>query len=1024
MMSLTNNMQLDILSDIDLNEPNVIKQSKYYNIDEFHDLTEREKSDSLKVLNVNARSLVKNFSAYEMYFESLKSPSFDGFDIISFTETWLDDNLTQLTHLDDYSAVFKHKSNKKEGGGIAIFIKNSLTFVERPDLLMPADIQHACDCLFIELTSKKFERNIIIGIMYRSPRQNSEIVFKNCLNKILDTLSSQNKDVILLGDTNINLLKYKENKVASDYLDMLISCSYIPMITLPTRVTQTTATLIDHIFKKQSESSCIAGTLLNDISDHYINFLFLSCKKIQRKQPSSITYRPFTAHNIQNLNEALCNHNWNNVHNIHNPCNAYDEFFKTYTTYLNYHIPIKTVKFRHYKHKKESWMSTGLLTSIKNKDKLHYKLSHEKNTQKRILIEMKYKAYRNKLNSLIRIAKKMYWDNRFKSSINDMKATWLSINTVLNRSKRKQTIPDEVQCENNVYNTPKLVSEGFNNFFTNLGSNLAHLIPTTSTTATSYLSPVNFVNSFALYPTTIQEVQTILSKMQPKLSSGLDSISTKLIKDTCEGILSPLVHIINMSLMTGIVPKKMKIAKIIPIFKSGENNLIKNYRPISLLPSFSKILERVVYNRLYKYLISRKIITSSQFGFQKSKSTELAILQLQNQIISALSNNKQCIGIFLDLSKAFDTLNHSILLAKLNHYGIRGLALSWFADYLSDRKQLTVVNDCASEVSTVTCGVPQGSTLGPLLFLVYINDIINSCNQQKFILFADDTSILIESDCQHELKQIANTTLENTSKWLKTNKLSVNVQKTKFMHFFRPTSNEISSIKLKMNETELAEVSTYNFLGVEIDHKLKWNDHINTRANKISRINSLLYRLKYTLPESAMLNIYNALVVPHLTYGVTAWGAATSSLLKRLVVLQKKCLRAISNSRYNAHTDPIFQKYNILKFYDLYKLNCCKLCYRAKNKDLPSYFLDLLPLNNHINPHINRRSHEFYIFLVRCNLDKQMLNYRLGTEWNKLPRELKNQQSKFINAFVRKFKVHSISKYNSICTVRNCISCL
>ena len=468
----------------------------------------------------------------------------------------------------------------------------------------------------------------------------------------------------------------------------------------------------------------------------------------------------------------------------------------------------------------------------------------------------------------------------------------------------------------------------------------------------------------------------------------------------------------------------MKIAKIVPIHKNGEVSNIMNYRPISLLPAFSKVLERIVYNRLYDYLVKNAILNPSQYGFQKSKSTELAILELQERILSAIANKNHCLGIFLDLSKAFDTLNHSLLLSKLEHYGIRGLAQSWFRSYLTDRIQYTHINGCNSEESAVVCGVPQGSILGPLLFLIYINDITSISNSNHMVLFADDTNVIFEHTNHTELVQTVNRELINMAEWFKSNRLSLNIDKTKFMVFVKPSATQNLPVCLHLNGVNLSQVNCISFLGVLIQENMQWSQHINTKCNKISKINSLLYRLKNILPEKTLLNIYNALIAPHLNYGIVAWGDSNRSQLKRLIVLQKKCIRNICHSKFNAHTNPLFQKHKILKYQDLYKLNCCKLYYRSKTGTLPQYHIDKLPPTSLINPHSSRQSNNIYIRIITSNIQKRLLNFKIGSEWNRLSDSMKAVTNISLKSFSKKMKATFIQSYNHSCTLKNCFSCM
>ena len=255
-------------------------------------------------------------------------------------------------------------------------------------------------------------------------------------------------------------------------------------------------------------------------------------------------------------------------------------------------------------------------------------------------------------------------------------------------------------------------------------------------------------------------------------AQGYDRISTSLLKQIIHVIADPLAHIFNQSLQQGVFPDLFKIAKVNPIFKKGDSHEISNYRPISLLPSISKVLEKIVYNRLFDFLNTHNILNSNQYGFRKNHSTDQALIQIYDKITNAMANKQHVIGIFLDLSKAFDTLDHNILLYKLEFYGIRGQALSWFKDYLIKRKQYVTFNGLNSDLLPVECGVPQGSILGPLLFLLYVNDLSNTSSLLSFVLFADDTNIFCSHTKLESLVNILNNELSKVSNWFKCNKLS------------------------------------------------------------------------------------------------------------------------------------------------------------------------------------------------------------------------------------------------------------
>ena len=493
-------------------------------------------------------------------------------------------------------------------------------------------------------------------------------------------------------------------------------------------------------------------------------------------------------------------------------------------------------------------------------------------------------------------------------------------------------------------------------------------------------------------------------------------------------ILDILTLIINQSLCTGIVPHSSKIAKITPIYKKDDIHITDNYRPISLLPIISKVLEKVVFLQLYDYFVKNNLLYDSQYGFRKLHSTELASLEFTDKIINNLDQGKLPLAIFLDLSKAFDTIDHSILIHKLHYYGVRGTSLDWFKSYLCNRTQFVQYNDCNSSQSKITTGVPQGSILGPLLFIIYMNDISTVTNKFHFTLYADDTS-LVEPLCsftsdlnnQTEVADSINKELKLITDWLCLNKLSLNAKKTKLMIFHHRQRNITKfKLKLQINDTEIEQVSQFNFLGLMLDECLTWNPHIQKISAKISVVNGTLRRLKKFLPCNILKTIYNALIQPHLNYGVLLWGHNT----KRIVKLQKWAVRAITNNKYNAHSEPLFFKLKLLKIQDIYKLSILKFYFKYKHETLPNYFIGIFNTSQPSHSYSTRQRDQPVVARGKTSAADKSLRFSLPRELSGTPQIiLEKITTHSFSGFSNYAKNHFISQYCQICTIDNCYIC-
>ena len=479
--------------------------------------------------------------------------------------------------------------------------------------------------------------------------------------------------------------------------------------------------------------------------------------------------------------------------------------------------------------------------------------------------------------------------------------------------------------------------------------------------------------------------------MTPKTSSDAFGIQQNIVLSDVDLLAPVLAHLANVSQQTGVFPDNCKIARVIPVYKNkGSKNMFDNYRPISLLPVFSKVLEKLIYDSVFEFLVRYQILFETQYGFRKGRNTTHAILDFIKTIEEAIESNQYAIGIFCDLSKAFDTLNHEILLQKLDHYGIRGLANSWFRSYLENRRQYVELNSKKSKCLPLPTGVPQGSILGPLLFLIYINDL-PSAAKLKCVSFADDSNLLIQGQDLAILTESLTRELAKVNDFFKANQLKLNANKTK-MVFFRKRSLPANHMQMnvyldgiKLNQDESAE-----FLGTTIDSMLTWEKHCTNVANKIARSNGVLNRVKHLLPPSSLRLLYHSFIQPHLQYALPAWGGCSAQNKKRIVNIQKRAIRTVTKSYHTAHTEPRMKKLGLLKFDDLYSTQCTLLIHDCFYSNAPNSVrnrIEKASSSNHNLRHQSANPLDLKIPLLKSRAATSSFSVMGPSFWNKIPTE-------------------------------------
>lgn len=980
----------DIENDIDPENNffiNINNNCCYYTEDQYN---RSFKSDNtISIIHFNSRSLYANFQNIKEYLSHFKKT----FNVIAISETWISPEKGLDFHLDGYDLTYMNRKNKT-GGGVALFVDKCFGFkvVEN----MSTTVDNIFECITIEIFVEK-KKNVIVSCIYRAPGSNIEIL-RDWMGDVF-TKTTQ-KVMFLCGDFNVDLLNPKKHRATEDFINTIYSMSLYPTITRPSRITTHGATLIDNIFTNNMEWNSMSGLLINDISDHLPVFLVYECKYRKIKDSNcSNGKRVRTEESITTLKNELLKQNWNIVYEEDDTDKAYETFLNKFNSLYDKNCPIKHFS-RKQKHLESPWITKGLQNACKKKNTLYKKFIRLRTIE----AEMKYKKYKNKLIYIMRKCKKEYYNKILENNKNNTKGLWNVLNSIIRNGSRNNSYPQYFVDNDKTIKKMDDVVNGFNKFFVCVGPELADKINVPESD-----NEVEYVdrNPSAMFLGAVdeKEIIDIVNKCKGKTSTDCNGIDMKIVKEVIEVIAKPLSHICNLSFRTGKFPSEMKTAKVIPLYKSGDRHHFTNYRPVSLLSQFSKILEKLFIARLDTFLDKHNLIIGSQYGFRSNRSTSLALLELIEEITNCIDKKMYAMGVFIDLKKAFDTIDHNLLLDKLERYGIRGVGLNWVSSYLSNRHQFVNIGMFNSSCLEITCGVPQGSVLGPKLFILYINDIVRVSKIMKFVLFADDTTIFCAGEDLQQLLKDITIEMEKLKRWFDRNKLSLNLDKTKSMLFGNYNTN--IQVEVIIDNIVIERVYENKFLGVILDYKISWKPHIKYISAKLARSIAVIGKTRQILDQKSLHTLYYSLVLPYLSYCVEVWGNTYRSNLQQLHILQKRAIRIINNAGYRDHTNNLFLKAHALKFMDLIEFRTAQIMYKARNKLLPGN-LQKMFLDREGGYNLRDKFNLKKIY-ARTTMKSMCISCCGVNLWNGL--ELELQQSLTIHQFKNIYKNKIFKKY-------------
>ena len=690
----------------------------------------------------------------------------------------------------------------------------------------------------------------------------------------------------------MNLLKYHSHSGTREYLELLIELEQFPCITRPTRITHHSATLIDNIIVTR-RLHCVqhSGIVTSDVSDHLPCLTIIQGAKPNKLEQQIVVKRNLSKKNISKIVDKLHCIKLDFIEENSQDVNLCMNYYHAQViSCIDSIAPERECLVSSNRTYSEPWMTKGLRKCSTKQLQLY---KNSLSSQKTADCE-KYRQYRVMYKKIKRQAKRDYYFLKCTEFKSNTKKLWQMINNITNARKNKSCLIESLSIDNIVSRDKTAIANHMNKYFASIGMRYAKSVNKSELSLETYLNKIEKnEKTIYLHPTNKDEVLKLLYALTCKNSSGWDGISNKLLKSIKDVIAEPLALIFNISIKTGVFPEWFKSADIIPLYKSGSKLYCTNYRPISLLLTMSKLLEKIIYKRVYSFLNITRQIYQSQYGFRTNYSCENAIQELLGKILKGMENKHFTIAVFLDLSKAFDSLEHSTLLRKLEAYGIRGNAQNWFKSYLSNRqirvKCNTGINtQSVSEYQNIEYGVPQGSCLGPLLFLAFCNDLPLNLTLCRSILFADDTTIYKTGGNLRYLEWCICEELKHLTDWFRANKLTLNLGKSCCV-LFGNTKDSIN-LNLQIGTETIPVKNCTKFLGLWIDSKLTWSKHLNTVIMKIKRNMHLLGTSRNFMDVRTRKIILHAHIVSHINYCLSVWGnMITPSQRKRLDNILVKC---------------------------------------------------------------------------------------------------------------------------------------
>ena len=924
----------------------------------------RGSKNDFSLAHINIRSLKSKIETLRIHMLDKKDA------VLGISESWLHEGiLNNMVDIDGYNLERLDRSwgDDKKCGGVAIFIRKDLSYSTTSYKHLNISSNNI-EVQWVEII-RNGKKNIVVANVYRPP-DGDKAGFIEEFNSLIGKAFLRRRDLMIMGDFNIDYLS--ATKVSTRLMKICLNILGLrQIIDKPTRSNEVTATCLDWVITntmKLFESF----TRTWNLSDHLMVGITLIDHYFVNER-ISFEGRTYKKYNADLFKACIKNADWGPIDNCNDVNERWLFILGLFTEELDKMCPVRTFKVRK---DRAPWITDHILELINDKDKALKKAISTKN----LVLWQDASRLRNSVNKSIRKAKAKFIRDSLEENQKDSKKFWRIINGLVKGDrggtcfKLKDTVRDILVEDGD---TPEFI----NDFFLNIGPNLA----------ANYNEPWFFEgkevdSNIGFIETEVSEVTKYIKEIDTSKSSCIDGISSTTLKDAMMAVPDRITYLFNESIVTGRVPELWKVGTIVPLQKDGDRNDVSNLRPVTLLPIIGKLLEKIINNRLMNYLESNNILEKKQGGFRAGHSTIDTVGYFVDEIYRGINFRHYTLATFVDLKKAFDTVNHSILLEKLSKIGVGGLLHAWLKDYLSNRKQCTSANGRKSSEGQVLCGVPQGSILGPTLFLVYINDLSNIVKKCGLYLYADDTAVCATGPDLEELTSQMEADLVRLAGWFKRNKLTLNAKKTNYMIFgLRNKLKEIHHHSLRFGDVNIDRVLSVKYLGIILDPVLNFNKHAESTFRKIVFKIFQLAFLRESMTTQVRIKMYKTMVLPHMDYGDVFYGVAGKFILDKLQVTQNKALRMCLNVDARYPTILAHQEAEISSLAARRQMHVVNFMFKQQTN------LDIV--NNRA---IFTRAHDAVLFLTikpRNETTKKSLIYRGAMLWNALSVDIRNIES-------------------------------